>query len=86
MPLRWHQHDRSLEVVMDVAFSPVAAPVWRLMRGVTRKLALDLCLIIEATGEDQLPESVLGCLQWHKPDFLISPECPKLPPTPDLQA
>eukprot|EP00307_Rebecca_sp_RCC1486_P009561 CAMPEP_0119405746 /NCGR_PEP_ID=MMETSP1335-20130426/328_1 /TAXON_ID=259385 /ORGANISM="Chrysoculter rhomboideus, Strain RCC1486" /LENGTH=375 /DNA_ID=CAMNT_0007429787 /DNA_START=75 /DNA_END=1202 /DNA_ORIENTATION=+ len=78
MPLRWHRHERSLEVVLDVAFSSVAAPVWRLMRGVTRKVVLDLALIIEAKEDEQLPEQVLGCMQWHKPNIADAQPAPPL--------
>jgi hypothetical protein len=38
IPLRWHVHERSLEVVLDVAFSAVAAPVWRLMKPGTKRV------------------------------------------------
>lgn len=82
VPLRWHQRERSLEIVLDVAFSAVAAPVWRLMRSATTKVVLDLALIVEGTTEEQLPEQVLMAMQWHKPDFSSSspPPCPPAPP------
>lgn len=79
IPLRWHRHERSLEIVLDVAFSVVAAPVWRLMRSITTKIVLDLALIIEGTTEDQLPEQCLMCMQWHKPDYSSPPPCPPKP-------
>ncbi|KAG8464686.1 hypothetical protein KFE25_010054 [Diacronema lutheri] len=78
VPLRWHRRERSLEIVLDVAFSAVAAPAWRLMRSATTKIVLDLALIIEGTTEDQLPEQVLACMQWHKPDFSSPAQCPPI--------
>jgi hypothetical protein len=40
---------------------------------------LDLALIIEGTTADQLPEQVLACLQWHRPNLLDVPPCPLMP-------
>lgn len=84
VPLRWHRHERSLEIVLDVAFSAVAAPVWRLMRSITTKIVLDLALILEGTTEDQLPEQVLMCMQWHKPQYSNPPPCPPKPGEMDV--
>jgi hypothetical protein len=46
------------------------------------QIVLDLALIIEATAEDQLPEQVLACMQWHRPDFSNCEQCPPLPAEP----
>jgi hypothetical protein len=40
---------------------------------------LDLALIIEGTTADQLPEQVLACLQWHRPNLAEIPPCPLVP-------
>lgn len=49
-----------LEVNVDVGSSSLGSNIFRLVKGYCRQLVMDLCFLVEAQADDELPEVLLG--------------------------
>ena len=65
-----------LEADVDVSSSYVAQKVLGIVKGVAKKLVLDLAFLLEGKAEDELPERVLGAIRLHRPDLSKFPPAP----------
>ena len=56
------------EVDLDVCASSVARGILSIVKNHTKNITIDLVWILEATGEAELPENVLGAFRLHSLD------------------
>ena len=46
--------------------SSVAGSVLRVVKGYVSALTIDLCLLLEAKDDDELPEEILGAIRFER--------------------
>lgn len=51
---------------MDVGSSNVAGGILRVVKGYVTALTIDMCFLLEAQTDEELPEAVLGSLRFER--------------------
>ena len=59
----YYKGDNYFEVDIDISSNSVANTVVGMVQGVTKSLVVDLAFMLEAQGEEELPENVLGAVR-----------------------
>ncbi|KAL3943961.1 MAG: hypothetical protein SGBAC_001955 [Bacillariaceae sp.] len=65
----YSRSDRFVEVILDCGSSQVATGVIRLSLGYAKSLMVDMGFLLEADGEQYLPERIFGCARMKYPEF-----------------
>ncbi|KAE8891138.1 hypothetical protein PF005_g9192 [Phytophthora fragariae] len=68
----FYQTPAYLEVVVDICSDTIAKHVTALCRSHSTRLTVDVGYVIEGRDEAELPEALLGCVQYNHLDLSIS--------------
>ncbi|GMF11266.1 unnamed protein product [Phytophthora lilii] len=68
----FYQTPAYLEVVVDICSDRIAKHVTALCRSHSTRLVVDVGYVIEGRDEAELPEALLGCIQYSHLDLSIS--------------
>ncbi|EQC35962.1 hypothetical protein SDRG_06704 [Saprolegnia diclina VS20] len=69
LPIQWFRGKHYLEAVVDVSSDAVARKVTSMCRMCVSSLTVDIGLVLEGQKEDELPEAMLGCVQYDRLDM-----------------
>ncbi|CAL6313579.1 unnamed protein product [Bathycoccus prasinos] len=61
--VEYHKEAQYFEVDIDIGSSAIACSIVRFVLGYVRLLVVDLCFLIEAQSEEELPEKLLGSVR-----------------------
>jgi len=61
--VNYHKQGHYFEVDIDIGSSAIACSIVRFVLGYVRLLVVDLCFLIEAQSEEELPEKLLGSVR-----------------------
>lgn len=61
--VEYHKEAQYFEVDIDIGSSAIACSIVRFVLGYVRLLVVDLCFLIEAQSEEELPETLLGSVR-----------------------
>ena len=75
LKVAYHQTERYLEADIDIGSSAVANNVVRFVLGYVRTLVVDMCFLVEAKTEEELPERLIGTsrVAHLEPDAAVPP-------------
>jgi hypothetical protein len=65
----YRQGTKWFEVIVDVGSSSVAGGVLSVVKGYVKTITVDLAFLIEPHKDNELPEAVLGAMQFHSLDL-----------------